>query len=68
MTEEIRYIIARNDWSAKHILHRVRQGLLPEDKVLFKTEQLARERRGRMRPIDHARFSIFKIHFTPKEK
>lgn len=68
MEKEDRFLIARNDWSAKIILKKISRGELPADKVLFKYTKDAYRRISHMRPMMQAHYSVFKIQYSPQQK
>lgn len=67
MQTEDRFLIARNDWSAKIILGKINRGQLSADKTLFHNTKDAYRRISHMRPAEQAYYSVFKIHYSPRE-
>ncbi len=57
-----KFIIARNDWCANHILKRIKQGRIPET-VLYNTRNLAVSRMKKMPMIKQEEFSIFEVNY-----
>lgn len=63
---ETKFILAKNQWAAKRILHRVRKGELEKAKVFFDSDTEAYGRRSHM-PLNMQRqFSVFKINWVEK--
>lgn len=61
-----RFVIARNKWSALHIVGKVREGFLPEKKALYLTRDDALRVRNKMRSIHHAAYQVFEVPFSKK--
>lgn len=68
MVLEKRYMVARNEWAARHILKRIRQGGIIPEAVLFKSSKEAYGRRSRMRPMQQDSYSVFEINYLAKKE
>ncbi len=64
---ETLFLLAKDAWSAKHILARVRKGELEKDKVLFKSDTLAYQRRSHLPLQQMKKIDVFKIQLTTTE-
>jgi hypothetical protein len=65
-TQEL-FLLAKNAWSAKHILARVRKGELQKDKVLFGSDKAAYQRRSSLPLAKQRVIDIFKVKWTTSE-
>lgn len=63
-----KFLIARNGWSAKHILARVSRGEILPEAVLFDNQKSAFKRISSMRPMQQSNYSVFKINWISNEK
>lgn len=57
-----KFIIAKNDWCANHILKRIKQGRIPET-VLYDTRDLASKRVKKMPMVKQEEFSIIEVYY-----
>ncbi len=62
---EIRWMVARNAWSASHIMKRIHRGQASPDLHLVASEQDAINRRSKFRPMQQPLYGIFKVHYFP---
>lgn len=63
-----KFLVARNEWSAKHILTRVHRGEILPEAVFFDSQKKAISRISHMRPMQQSNYSVFKINWETKKK
>lgn len=64
----LRYVIARNKWTAMYLVGKVHAGLIKPEKVLHLTRDEALIKRNKMRPIHHSVYQVFEVPYREEEK